>query len=134
MVTTSPAQRAAVPDKFVGGIDAGYGWPSTWGVSAVPFTSADQHSAVASVTDSPGTGLKLVIDDIFVSVDTAMNVIFKEETSGTVIAGPFYLPANGTMQITPRGKKKLPVAAKKLQVITSVSGNIMVDVGYHSEA
>lgn len=114
--------------------DGGVWWETTWGVSAVPFTSADQHSAAASVTSAPSSGQKLVIDDIFFSTDTAMSFTFKEETSSTVIMGPFYLPANGSMQITPRGKKKLPVADKKLQVLTSVAGNIMVDVGYHSEA
>jgi hypothetical protein len=115
--------------------DNGPAWTSAHGIAGLPFTSADQHSAVASVTSAPTSGQKLVITDIFVSVDTAMSVTFKEETSGTVITGPFYLPANGTIQLTPRGKQwKLPVADKKLQVLTSVSGNIMVDAGYYSEA
>jgi hypothetical protein len=100
----------------------------------VPFTSADQHSAVASVTDAPTTGQNLVIDDLVISVDTAMTVTFKEETSGTVIRGPLYLAANTVTQITLRGKTKLPTANKKLQVITSVAGNIMVEATYHSEA
>jgi hypothetical protein len=114
--------------------DLGPSWTSAHGIASIPFTSADQHSAVASVTSAPTSGQKLVVTDIFVSVDTAMNITFKEETSGTVIAGPFYLPANGTIQLTPRGKQwKLPVADKKLQVITSVAGNIMVDAGYYSE-
>lgn len=116
-------------------MDAGPSWTTVWGIVGVPFTSADQHSAAASVTDAPTSGQKLVIDDILVSVDTAMWVTFKCETTAVVIAGPFYLPANGSLQITPRGKgKKLATADKKLQVITSVAGNIMVDVGYHSEA
>jgi len=113
--------------------DAGTAFKTVWGVSGVPKTSADQHSAVASCTDAPVSGQKLVIDDIFVSVDTAMSVTFKCETTGTVVAGPFYLAANSSMQITPRGKKKLATADKKLQFITSGAGNIMVDVGYHSE-
>lgn len=113
--------------------DAGPAWTSVWGVAGVPFTSADQHSAVASVTDAPTSGQKLCIDDILLSVDTAMNVTFKEETSGTVMFGPWYLPANSTIQVTVRGKKKLPTVNKKLQVITSVAGNITVQVGYHSE-
>lgn len=116
--------------------DAGPNWTTVWGIAGVPFTSADQHSAVASVSDAPTGGQKLVIDDLLISVDTTMSVTLKEETSGTVIAGPFYLPANsGPVQITPRGKGwKLATADKKLQVITSVAGNIMVQAGYHSEA
>lgn len=114
--------------------DAGPSWTSVWGVAGVPFASADQHSVVASVTDAPTSGQKLCIDDLIVSVDTAMNVTFKEETSGTVMFGPWYLPANTTLQVTLRGKKKLATADTKLQVITSVAGNITVQAGYHSEA
>ena len=114
--------------------DSGPAWISKWGVSGSPFTSADQHSAVASVTDAPTSGKKLCIDDLIISVDTTMSVTFKEETSGTVIAGPYYLWANsGPIQVTTRGKLKLPTADKKLQVITSVAGNIMVQASYHSE-
>lgn len=114
--------------------DAGPSWTTVWGVTGVPFTSADA-SSVVSVTDAPTSGQKLVIDDILISVATAMSVTFKIETAGTVIYGPFYLSANQLYQFTPRGKgRKLATADKKLQVITSVSGNIMVDVSYHSEA
>jgi hypothetical protein len=115
--------------------DSGSGIASVWGVSGVPFTSVDQHSAAASVTDAPTSGQKLVIDDIIFSSDTAMWVTFKEETSGTVVFGPWYCSAaSGPIQITPRSKKKLATADKKLQAITSVAGNISVHVGYHSEA
>jgi hypothetical protein len=115
--------------------DVGPAWTSAHGVSAAPFTSADQHSAAASVTDAPTAGQKLVITDIFFSTDTAMSVTFKCETSGVVITGPYYVPANFAGQLTPRGKFwKLATADKKLQVITSVAGNIMVDAGYYSEA
>lgn len=115
--------------------DGGPAWASAHGVSAAPFTSADQHTTPASVTDAPTSGQKLVITDIFVSVDTAMSVTFKCETSGAVIAGPFYLPANGSLQLTPRSKAwKLATADKKLQVLTSVAGNVMVDAHYYSEA
>lgn len=131
----SAADNDSTHPIYVQGTDNGPAWTTVWGVSAAPFTSADQHSAVASVTDAPTSGQKIVVDDILVSVDTAMNVTFKIETAGTVIYGPFYLPSNGTMQFTPRGKgRKLATADKKLQVLTSVSGNIMVDVSYHSEA
>ena len=62
-----------------------------------------------------------------------MRVDLKEETTGTVLAS-IYLPANGSAQITPRGKLKLATADKKLQVITSAAGNIAVTAFYHSEA
>lgn len=115
--------------------DAGPAWTSAHGVASVPFTSTDQSGGVASVTDAPATGKKLVITDIIFSAEAAMNVTFKEETSGTVIAGPFYVPANFSGQFTPRSSGwKLPVADKKLQVIASVTGKIMVDVHYRSES
>src|SRR5579872_4375196 len=113
--------------------DAGPDQVCSHGVAGVPFTSADQHSAAASVTDAPSSALgnHLVITDIFFATDTAMNVTFKEETSGNVITGPYYVPANFSGQFTPRSNAwRLGTAAKKLQVITSVSGNIMVDAHY----
>lgn len=115
--------------------DSGPAWTSVWGVAGVPFASADQHSAVASVTDAPTSGQKLVITDLIVSVDTAMSVTFKCETSGVIVFGPWYLAANsGPVQLTPRSKRKLATADKKLQVITSVAGNITVSAAYYSEA
>jgi hypothetical protein len=115
--------------------DNGPAWASAHGIASVPFTSADQHSAAASVTSAPTSGQKLVVTDLFISVDTAMSVTFKCETTGVVIAGPFYLAANSSQQFTPRSKAwKLATADKKLQVITSVAGNVMVDAHYYSEA
>lgn len=115
-------------------MDAGPAWATVRGIAGVPFASADQSAAPASVTDIPTIGQSLVVDDILVSVDTDMAVTLKEETSGTVIHGPFYMAANSTLQVTLRGKTKLPVANKRLQVITSAAGNIMVEATYHSEA
>ena len=128
------SRRPSPSDMQVGQLDAGPAFDSVWGVSGVPFTSADQHSATALVTDVPTSGQKLVIDDLIVSVDTAMYVTFTEETTGTVMFGPWYLAANcGPVQVTSRGKKKLATANKRLQVQTSVSGNISVSASYHSE-
>lgn len=116
-------------------LDGGPAWTSVWGVAGVPFASADQHSAVANVTDAPTSGQKLVITDLIVSVDTNMSVTFKEEASGIVMFGPWYCSANsGPIQVTLRSKKKLAAADKKLQVLTSVAGNITVQAGYFSEA
>jgi len=112
--------------------DGGPGWESVFGVSGARFTSANQSASAASVTNAPTTGQKLVITDVLISVDTAMRVDLKEETSGTVLAS-LYLPANGTVQFTPRGKLKLATVNKKLQLQTTVSGNVATTVFYYSE-
>lgn len=113
--------------------DAGASWTSVFGVSGERFTSANASGADAAVTDAPTSGQKLVITDVLISVDTAMRVDLKEETSGTVFAS-IYLPANGSAQFTPRSKLKLATANKKLMVRTSVSGNVAVTAFYFSEA
>ena len=112
--------------------DAGPAWTSVFGVSGAAFESTDASTPVA-VTDAPSGGEKLVIDDIVFGVDTAMQVDFTEETSGTVIFS-FFAGANTNWQFTPRGKVKLATADKKLFVDTSVAGNIAVTISYHSEA
>lgn len=113
--------------------DGGPAWTTVRGASGEPVNSADMTTA-AAVTDAPTSGQKLVIDDLLVSTDTAMNVTFLEETSGTVIRGPIYLAANSTTQITLRGLTKLPTVNKKLMCDASAAGNITVEAVYHSEA
>ncbi len=134
-VTLTYSGALAAGSAAIGSVkDGGPAWTSVHGVTAAPFTSADQHSGVASVTDAPTSGQKLVITDLIVAVDTTMSVTFKCETSGAIIAGPFYMAANSSQQFTPRSKAwKLATADKKLQVLTSVAGNIMVDAHYFSE-
>jgi len=114
--------------------DAGAAWTTVRGVAGVPFTSADQHSAVASVTDAPTSGQKLVITDLIISSDTALSVSFNIESDATVIYGPFYLAAGSTVNLVTRAKLKLGTANKKLQVQSSVAGNISVLALYYSEA
>lgn len=114
--------------------DAGPSWTSVHGVSSVPFTSADATTA-ASVSDSPTAGQKLVLTDLIMSSDTALSLTIRCETSNVVIAGPFYLAAGSSLQVTPRSKAwKTATADKKLQVIASLAGNISVDAHYYSEA
>lgn len=113
--------------------DAGPAWSSSFGVSGARFTSANQSASAANVTDAPASGKKLVITDVLISVDTAMRVDLKEETSGTVLASA-YMAANTVVQITPRSKWKLATADKRLQVQTSASGNVAVTAFYHSES
>ena len=103
----------------------------SWGSSYTYTTSADMTTA-ADLTAAPTTGKYLCITDIIVSSDTQMLFVFQEETSGTVI-GAVRLPADGTVQLTPRSLWKLPVADKKLQGDASAAGNVYVTVFYHSE-
>lgn len=113
--------------------DGGPAWTTSFGVAGARFTSADASGAAASVTDAPTSGQKLVITDIEISVDTAMRVDIKEETSGTIIAS-IYMAANTTVNLCTRSKRKLATANKKLQIQTSVAGNISVGAFYYSEA
>lgn len=115
--------------------DAGPGWTSSFGVGtpAVAFTSADATTA-AAVTAAPTAGQKLVITDIIVSSDTAMFLLFHEESTAGNILWKVFVPANGTAQFTPRGKTKLWTADKKLMVDASAAGNISVTCCYYSEA
>ena len=86
----------------------------------------------ADLTAAPTSGQSLVITDIILSSDTQMLFEFEEETSSTVI-GAVRLPADGTVQLTPRGGWKLPVVDKKLQGDASAAGNVYVTVFYYSE-
>lgn len=131
-VLTLPATPAGT--NSIGGTkDNGPHWTSVFGVAGVAFTSADATTA-AAVTDAPTSGQKLVLTDLVMSSDTALFLLFHEEsTAGTVIFKVF-LPANGTVQITPRSKVKLPTINKKLMVDASAAGNIAVTATYFSEA
>jgi hypothetical protein len=81
----------------------------------------------------PSSTKKLVITDLVISVDTAMAVTFYVGDTTTVADGPYYLPANGTLQITPRAKFKLATAGVALYCKTSAAGNITVTPYYTSE-
>jgi hypothetical protein len=90
-------------------------------------------AAAVAVTAAPTSGQKLVMDDILISSDTALKFTFTEETSGTVLAYA-RCPANATVQLTFRGKRKLATADKKLLCQASAAGNVEILAGYHSEA
>ncbi len=111
--------------------DLGCALDSSFGIAGARFTSADA-TTVVDVSDAPTTGQKLVVTDLIVSVDTAMGVAFYEKDAAEPLLEMF-LPANGTAQITPRGKLKLTTANKTLQVKTSAAGNISVTPIYYSE-
>ena len=103
-----------------------------WWVSSYTYTTSSNMSTAADITAAPTSGMKLIITDIILSSDTQMLFSFREETSDTVI-GAVRLPADGTVQLTPRSTWKLPVADKKLQGYASTSGNVYVTVLYYSE-
>ena len=128
VVGALPAGTAIIGATY----DAGPTWTQSFGISGAVVTSADMTTS-AAVTDAPTGGQKLVIDDILLSADTAMFVIFEIETTGTDLL-KIWVPANGTVQFTPRGKLKLATADKKLFADASVAGNLAVTCFYHSEA
>lgn len=95
------------------------------------FSSADASGADAAITGVPTVGSALVADSVQVSVGaTAQTINFKEETSGTVIAGPFYQAANSTFTYVLN--KTLPTINKKLMIRTSAAGNVSALANYHS--
>lgn len=109
--------------------DAGPNWTSTHTI----VNSADMTGA-ADVSPAPTAGQKIVITDVIISVGTAMALTLLEETSGTVVGGPYYLSANSTLPITPRSEWKLATADRKLRADASAAGNITVETWTHSEA
>ncbi len=111
-----------------GSKDDGPAWTSAY----LQTASADARAGV-DVTAAPASGQKLVIDDVIISTDTAMKVTLEEETSGTDVV-VLFLPANGSAQVTPRGRIKLATADKKLRLVASAAGNVAVTVCYHAEA
>lgn len=95
-------------------------------------TSADA-TGVIDLTAAPTSGQKIVIMDLVISTDTAMNVTVQMETSANVLA-KYYMPANSTVQISPRGFFKGDAADKKIQLDASVAGNLAISINYFSEA
>lgn len=120
------------PDGRVATGDGGPAWTTSRGVGGGRFTSSDASAGTSNITDAPRSGQKLVITDLLISSDTDLRLDFSMEDDMTIIES-IRIPANSTMQITPRGKWKLPNADKKLQVQTSAAGNISVTAFYYSE-
>lgn len=111
--------------------DAGANWTAVHLV----VNSADATGGV-DISAAPTSGQKRVLVDLVISVGTTMAVSIIEETSGTVMHGPFYMAANTVMQITPRSTpmSKLPTADKKYRVDTSVAGSVTIETWTYSEA
>jgi hypothetical protein len=112
--------------------DAGPSWTSKYGVSGAAAVSANASSTPLVITDAPTSEQKIVLDDLILSVDTAMTLILRT-TTGVVILAKFYLPANAVIQITPRGRIKAPTKNQTLELLASASGNIAATAVFHSE-
>ena len=113
--------------------DAGHAANTLRGTNAAqaPFLSADASGAAAAVTLQPGTGERLVVTDLLVSVDTDMVVTFTDESSA--VQAKLYLAANSTVNALLRCQMRLLRKNSALQVQTSASGNISVLAGYYFE-
>lgn len=108
-------------------MDAGPSWTPAY----LHYTSADA-SGGADLTATPTSGQKIVIDDLILSCGADLVITLEEETSGTNIM-VIYMVANSTVQITPRGKIKLPTVGRKLRIDASGAGAVSVTTCYHSE-
>lgn len=125
-------------------VELAAGSATVGGTTDAGFATTTAHKRVNSanatagidITDAPTSGQKRVLVDLVISTDTAMNVVIEEETSGTDFHGPYYLPANGSMQITTRATpmSKLATADKKYRAIASAAGNLTIETWSYSEA
>lgn len=108
---------------------------SSWVAEHKVVNSANATAGVA-VTDVPTGGQKRVMVEFVITTDTAMSITLKEETSATVMHGPFYLLGSSTIQIVPRSQpaSKLATADKRYMVWSSAIGNITVETWTYSEA
>lgn len=116
----------------IGTTDNGPGWNISHGVNGATFSSSSLTGSAQPVTDVPIGGQKIVLTDMAVSVDTAMKLTFSEETTGTSLF-EMYLPANGFVQFTTRSWLKLTTANKRIQVKSSVNGNVSITAFYFSQ-
>jgi hypothetical protein len=94
------------------------------------FTSADATSA--SPVKTKTADRKMYILSLVVSVDTAMNVQFQDDTGPTVLIEGMYFAANGGAHLTWPPEAPLVVNTNEdFDVITSAAGNISVTItGY----
>lgn len=88
-------------------------------------------TTLTSLTQAPGAGMFLMIDDILIGADAAGYLSLKEETSGTLLFPRIYFPAAGFYQITPRNGVKTFTANKKLQGQLSTTLNCSILLNYH---
>jgi len=81
------------------------------------------------IVGAPGAGLSLYLQSVVMSTDTAMNILFVEDTGGTptTILGPYYFAANGGMAF--EFNPPIQVTANKdLGYTSSTAGNHTITV------
>ena len=107
---------------------AGPHWtPLDFTIDETDQTALDDFSA------APTSGERIVIDDLEISVGTAMTVTVTEETTGAVLY-KLYMQANTSVVISPRNGRKLVPVDKKVQIQASAAGNIFAHLSYHSSS
>ncbi len=87
-----------------------------------PATGSDLHYVVV--------GQVAVIDDMLISVGTAMTVTLLMETTNTVLM-TLYLPANSVGNVTLRNGIRALAPSKRIYLDASVAGNISVLCNWH---
>lgn len=94
------------------------------------FTSADAQAATP--VKAKTADRKMYILSLVVSVDTAMNVQFQDDTGPTILIEGMYFAANGGAHLTWPAEAPLVVNTNEdFDVITSAAGNISVTItGY----
>lgn len=97
------------------------------------YTASADLTTAAAITAAPASGQKIVLMDVLISVSIATVVTIEMETSANVLAG-FHMPANSTLQITPRGWLKGDAADKKIFAKSTVAGAVKFTAVYFSEA
>jgi hypothetical protein len=97
------------------------------------YTASADLTTAAAITAAPTSGQKIVLMDVLISVSVATVVTLEMETSANVLAG-FHMPANSTLQITPRGWIKGDAADKKIFAKSTVAGAVKFTAVYFSEA
>lgn len=108
-----------------------YPTPATFGVDN-GVVSGNQTS-LSPVTDLPTSGQKIVLVEAIISVEDAMTITLKEESSNRVILKVF-MDANMPFHFCPRSRCKLATADKRVMVQTSTPGNWSVAAFFFSEA
>ena len=136
---TNPPQTTDSPDTHIARISVATtrgssnlrGIDTTTGLGYLK-AAATGAATNALVTAQPPAGKTLVITDLIISGDTALELSFKEESSASVIF-TVYISAHGCFNLNTIGKFKLNTAAKALTVSSNQAGAFSVLAFYYYE-
>lgn len=107
--------------------DAGPNWVRL-SVLAAPLATGNN-----SLVAAPGAGLKVVIDDILVTSDTAVNVAFQRIDTHAAVLPLFTLPAGSVTQVTLRQGFELAANVGFEYAAGAGVTNSGLFIGYHIE-